>query len=407
MLVTLIPMFDKNMAVGAYSLFTMKENCFLNPSSMGTGSNDGAGNIEGLSLISTMGIDTLSGDKPVFVSVNCISVFSDIDAQCDAPHSRIVLVIKPEVTPTENNIKRLKELKKNGYNLAIRKLNVSQFEEYRQILMLVDYVFLDEKKIAIDKARIYFSKLFPDIKLCAEHVSDMDRFLSLKNEGGYTYYEGDFYRLPVTKGDTAVAPLKVNYMQLIKTVNDPDFDLTKAADIIGRDTALTISLLKMVNHRAVNSEITTIRYAAAMLGQRELKKWITTAVVRELCNDKPNEITRLSLIRAKFAENLSEVFKEKNQSAELFLMGLFSVIDIITEKPMEEALEELKVSKDIKDALVKHEGRLSGVLMFMLAYEKADFNEVSRQLLLKGISVNAVYGEYLDALKWYRDITKD
>jgi len=35
-------------------------------------------------------------------------------------------------------------------------------------------------------------------------------------------------------------------------VNAPDFDLTKAADVIGRDTALVVSLLKMVNRMSKN-----------------------------------------------------------------------------------------------------------------------------------------------------------
>ena len=45
--------------------------------------------------------------------------------------------------------------------------------------------------------------------------------------------------------------------------------------------------------------------------------------------DKPNEVTRLSLLRAKFAENLAEAFGLKAQKDELFLMGLFSVPDVI------------------------------------------------------------------------------
>lgn len=93
--------------------------------------------------------------------------------------------------------------------------------------------------------------------------------------------------MPVTKGEAKVSPLKVNYIELLNIVNEPDFDLTKAADVIGRDTALVISLLKMVNHMTVNSEITSIRHAAAMLGQKELKKWINTAVTSQLCADRP------------------------------------------------------------------------------------------------------------------------
>lgn len=404
MLATLVPLFDETMAVGAYSLFAQKKNYLLNPSLLGTGSFDGAGTIAGLDIIQSMGIETISADKEVFVEVNNISIFSDIDEQCSAPHERLVLLCDNTVTPDEMYVKRLKELKEKKYKLAIRKLPVAKFEEYRQVLLLMDYILLDHKKIDISKAKIYFAKIYPNIKLCAVNVNSQEDFDTLKKDGGYDLYEGEFFRVPVTRGQSEVAPLKINYIELLNLVNDSDFDLTKAADVIGRDTALVISLLKMVNRMSVNSEITSIRHAAAMLGQKELKKWINTAVTNELCADKPNEITRLSLLRAKFAENLAPVFEMAIHSSELFLMGLFSVLDIILEKPMEEALEMVKVSRNIREALVDHKGDLSQVLDFVIQYEKASWQEVSRQMVLKNIEIDQVYDAYTKSLRWYRDL---
>ena len=308
------------------------------------------------------------------------------------------------IKPDAMYIDRLKALKASGFKLAFRKLPVSCFEPYREILLMTDYILLDHKKIDITKARIYFSKIYPNIKLCAGNIKTQEIFEDLKNEGGYHFYEGEFFRMPVTKGQSEVSPLKVNYIELLNLVNDDDFDLTKAADVIGRDTALVISMLKMVNRMAVNSEITSIRHAAAMLGQKELKKWINTAVTKELCADRPNEITRVSLLRAKFAENLAPVFEMAISSSELFLMGLFSVLDLILDKPMPEALDMVKVSKEIREALVNKGGRFAPVLDFVTRYEAADWQEISRQMILKDIDMNRVYAAYTDSLKWYRDL---
>lgn len=406
MLVTLIPLFDENLTVKAYSLFTQKKNYFLDPSFWGTAMNDGACRVDGLEVIQSMGIETLSAEDEVFVTVNNISVFADIASQCDAPHERLVLLIDNTVPPEEMYVKRLKELKSMGYKLAIRKILVQNFEAYREILLLMDYVLLDHKKIDIAKAKIYFTKLYPNVKLCAGNIKNMEIYESLKAEGGYQLYEGEFFRVPITRGENEVTPLKVNYIQLLNIVNSGNFELTEAADIIGRDTALVISLLKMVNRMSINSEITSIRHAAAMLGQKELKKWITTAVAGKLYADKPNEITRLSLLRAKFAENLAPSFELAGHSSELFLMGLFSVLDVILEKPMKEALEIIRVSKDISDALISKKGRLAPVLDFMTRYERAEWQEVSRQMLLQNIGMNEVYDSYVGSLKWYRDMTE-
>ncbi len=404
MLVTLIPLFDKEMSVRAYSLFTQKKNFLLNPSLQGTGSFDGAAGIPGLEIIENMGIETLSADKEVFVAINNISLFTDIDSQCSAPHGRVVLLMDNSITPEKIYVDRLKELKSRGYKLAIRKLSVQQFEPYREVLLLMDYVLLDHKKIDITKAKIYFSKVYPNVKLCAGNIQTQEIYDALVEEGGYELYEGEFYRVPVTKGETEVAPLKVNYIELLNIVNAEDFELTKAADIIGHDTALVISLLKMVNRMSVNSEITSIRHAAAMLGQRELKKWINAAVTNQLYADKPNEITRLSLLRAKFSENLAQAFELAGQSSELFLMGLFSVLDLILNKPMEEALKMVKVSGQIEDALIRGKGNLAPVLEFVTQYEAANWQEVSRLMILKEIDMNQVYEAYIQSLKWYRDL---
>lgn len=405
MLVTLIPLFDENLNIGAYSLFVQKENVFLNPSLLGTGRFDGAARVEGLEIIQNMGIESLSSDKEVFVTVSNMSIFSDLSEQCDAPHERLVLLVDPSVKPEPMYIERISELKKQGYKLAIRKLQVAEFEAYREILKLTDYVFLNHKKIDISKAKIYFTKLFPQIRLCAVGVDNQEEFAALKSSGGYQLYEGDFYRIPMNRNEHEVAPLKVNYIELLNTVNNDNFELTRAADIIGRDTALTISLLRMVNRMAINSEITSIRHAAAMLGQKELKKWITTAVVGELCADKPNEVTRLSLLRARFAENLAGAFGLAVQASELFLMGLFSVLDVILDKPMEEALSMVHVSKQIRDVLVDRKGPLLRVYEFILQYESANWQEVSRQMILEKIDMPTLYDAYIQTLVWYRKLT--
>ena len=404
MLVTLIPLFDENMTVSAYSLFSQKKNYFLNPSLLGAGFHDGAAYVDGLELIQNMGIETLSADKEVFIPVGNISIFSDISGQCDAPHEGLVLLIDNTIPPEESYIRRLRELKADGYKLAMRKLEVAKFEAYREIMLLLDYMLLDHKKIDISKAKIYFSKIYPNIKLCAGNIESMEIYEQLKEDGGYQLYEGKFFRMPINKGEHEVSPLKVNYIHLLNMVNSPDFELTEAADVIGRDTALVISLLKMVNRMTVNSQIKSIRHAAAMLGEKELRKWLTTAVAGELYTDKPNEITRLSLLRARFAENLAPVFALAIQSSELFLMGLFSVLDVILDIPMAEALDIVKVSKNIRNALIEKKGPFALVQEFITQYENANWQEVSRLMILHNIDMQQVYDAYINSLKWYREM---
>ncbi|MCR5487770.1 MAG: HDOD domain-containing protein [Lachnospiraceae bacterium] len=405
MLATLIPLFDDQMTVIAYSVFAQRENLLLKPSFAGGARFDGAANVTGLEIVNSMGLESLAGaDKEVFIELNNISVFADIESQCNAPHSKLILLMDSSIKPEENYVNRIKELKSQGYKLAIHKLPIEKFQEYAPILNMTDYILLDHHKIKIENAKIYFGKVYPNIKLCAVNVDSQEEYEKLRDGGGYYLYEGEFFRMPVKENELEVAPLKVNYIELLNIVNDPDFDLAKAADIIGRDTALVISLLKMVNRMTVNSGINSVRHAAAMLGQKELKRWINTAVTKELCADRPSEITRMSLLRAKFAEELAPIFQLSSLSSELFLMGLFSVLDIMLDKPMAEALEMVKVSKQISDALLSDKGELAPVKDFICEYENASWQEVSRLMVLQSIDMDQVYKAYLSALSWYRDL---
>jgi EAL and modified HD-GYP domain-containing signal transduction protein len=223
-------------------------------------------------------------------------------------------------------------------------------------------------------------------------------------------FEGDYYRTPAIKGRSDVSPLKANLIRLLNLVRDENFEFSVVADVVQRDTALSLSLMRLVNSPflGLRQRINTINHAVTMLGQNEVRKWVTTSVSRSLGADKPSEITRLSLVRAKFAENLSPLFSLPRETQSLFLMGLFSVLDIILEVDMEDALKLVLVSNDIQDALISNTGRFAPIHNFIKSYESADWSSVSRACIVHDLTVESIYDAYIEAVSWYTDlITED
>lgn len=373
----------------------------MNPSLLGSRQFDGAAYVDGLELIQELGTTTLSGGKPIFVSLNNISIFSSLESQCKNANHAPILLIDQTFPPVSMYTDRIRELREFGYHFAIRNLPVHCYEDYAPILSQMDYILIDCQKIDAVKASFYFRKLYPDICICASNIPDMETFGKLSPAETISLFEGTFFRMPVTRGEHKVSPLKINYISLLNLIEEDDFDLTKAADIISQDTALIISLLRLANTRSFNSEITSVRVAVSMLGQKDLARWIQTTVIEKLCSDKPNELMRLSLLRAKFAENLAPVFGMAMRSQELFLTGLFSILDIILDCSMEEALSMVRVSGKIRTALLEHTGSLAEVLHFIVKYESAEWQEVSRQLVLKNIEIPDVSHAWVSSLQWY------
>ena len=404
MIAALIPVFDAGMEVHGYCIFAQRENYFLDSLRWGTLRFDNAAQVEGFDLLESVGIETLAEDRLVFVPVDHVALFSDLLAQCSAPPERIVLLLDGKIEPNEMYIRRIRELKEQGFHIAMQKIPLKRIGNYKDVLYLSEYMLLDHHKVNMRRAKALFARIFPRLRLCAIRVDTPDDFALLTQIGGFDFYQGAFFRIPAEEGDRELSPLKTTYMELLRVVNEDDYDLITAADVISQDTALVLSLLAIVNRMTLNYGITSVRHAAAMLGQTELKRWINTAITKELCSDKPSEVTRLSLLRARFLENLAPLFGMGGVSDEFFLMGLFSVLDIMLDRPIQEALEGVRVSDNIQNALIAGTGEYAPAYHFLLEYENASWQEISRLMILYGMDMDSVYDAYRGALQWYRDL---
>jgi EAL and modified HD-GYP domain-containing signal transduction protein len=220
-------------------------------------------------------------------------------------------------------------------------------------------------------------------------------------------FDGAFYKvhIPSNAKQNALSPLKTNYIQLLNIVGQEDFDFQTFTRTVRQDTALAIQFMKLVNTASkVRSEVKNLNQAAAMLGQKEIKKWVSTAVSNALCVDSPSEITRLSLIRAKFCENLARHFEMAIAQENLFLMGLFSVLDVVLDISIEEAFKLVFVPPPIHSALVSQQGEYYSVLFFVQQYEMGHWKEISRVALVRNISIDQIHFAYKEALQWYSDL---
>lgn len=401
MLATLVPLFFEDMSVASYCLYAQKENMFEHPHLLGAGKYDGAGSIVGIEVFDSISETDLIDNCSIIIPINNISLFSNIEQQLTRFQGRIMLLLDQSIKPEDSYNKRIVDLKNKGFKLAIKDLPLANVEDYKTLLKDFDLFLVNSDTGDVVEQAKAFRKVLPSIDFCAENLHSKEEFDAAKDSGIFKIFEGTFFRIPINTQDTEVTPIKMNYMKLMSVINRPDFDLEDVANVIGQDPALSIELLKIANKLTLNSNIRSIQQATALLGQRELRRWLNTTLFNGLAAGKPNEITRLSLIRARFAENLALVFDYAMRKDELFLMGLFSLLNLILDMPMEEALTQVGVSNEIKKALVSGDGIFAPQLDFLLSYEAGDWQEVSRLMVLHDIEMHVVYDAYVEALKWY------
>ena len=356
----------------------------------------------GLKILEDIGLDALTNGNTLFVTVGKISILAGLENQCSQPPEKIVFLLDNQTTPSDDLVEAIKNLKKKGFRFAIE--NIKDFDKMDAIAKLCDFILFNFE-FNFNNLDLYkkIEKRYRLQTFVATGVNDMVAVERLAR-AGFTCFEGKFYKLPVQQNVATMAPVKMNRIQLLKTVREDDFSMEEVVKIVSRDPSMSISLLKLVNSLGASQKIKNIQHAIAMLGQVEVRKWVTTAIAALLAEDKPGELTRLSLVRAKFCENMARHFEMMMHADALFLMGLFSVLDATLNLSMEDALQLVPVSPEIHEALVSRTGKLAPVLNFVLDYEAANWAAVKNAKMLLNIPADAAFAAYTDTVSWYDTI---
>lgn len=366
---------------------------------------DGVVNPPGLDIIERVGVDAFTNGAPIFIPISKFALLSDLSKKITQPPEKVVFMFNNnDISPEEPFLSGIQALKEKGYRFALE--NPKDINHMHPVIQLCDFVVLSFKYNMNSLTTFrQLAATHRNITFVAADINSLETFGQL-DKTNFKYFEGRFYNVPVSQDKSTMSPVKINRIHLLNTVQEPDFAIESVSDIVGRDPSMSISLLKLVNspHLGISQKIKSIQHAVAMLGQKEVRKWVTTVIANLLAEDKPGELTRLSLIRAKFAENMAKHFQLAMQANDLFLLGLFSVLDAALNMPMEEALKLIHVSEEIHTALVERKGRFMKILNFILSYEAADWTETKNSMMLHDIAAEDVFEAYMDTIEWYDSI---
>lgn len=350
------------------------------------------------------GIENVTNGKPVFI--NFTENLINAEMATLFPKELLVVEILENVAPKEEVIENCKNLKELGYRIALDDFVYS--EEYDGLIDLADIIkidFLESSKEEIEN----ISKILKgrDIILLAEKVETREEFEYAKKLG-FTLFQGYFFSKPEIMKSKKLQSIKSTALQLVTEVNEKEIDFKKLDTIIARDLSITYNLLKIVNSSAFGFRyrIESIKHALVALGEKEIKRWIYLVILSDMGQDKPDELTRLSLIRARFAEIVAIKTRFNKQSEEMFLLGLFSLLDVILNIPIEEVLENIKASDIIRQSLINGTGEVGTIYKMIIAYEKGNWEEVIQFTEELKIDYKIVTASYMEALIWYRKIVE-
>jgi EAL and modified HD-GYP domain-containing signal transduction protein len=237
--------------------------------------------------------------------------------------------------------------------------------------------------------------------LLAEKVESPEEFAA-GMQMGYSLFQGYFFCRPELLQHRTLPASKLAYLELLRAATASEFNIQQLASKIKHEASLTFRLLRYLNSAAfgLRAEIHSVSHALALLGERELRKWIAVVSVGVLANGKPDELMTVPLIRGRFCELLAPLAGMAAHANDLFLLGLLSVMDAVLDQPLSAILAELPVSAEIKEALQSQKGLYWRLLEIGMAHEQADWEKVSLLLSHMGIDEERVSRLYVSAVEW-------
>ena len=164
------------------------------------------------------------------------------------------------------------------------------------------------------------------MKYLAEKVESYEEF-NHANKLGFSYFQGYFFAKPEKILIKEIDSSKINLVNLLAEVGRKTTTKRKIELIIQRDVALSYKLLRYINssYFYLLNRIDSISHAIIYLGEKELRRFIILMLIFELASDKPDELVRLAVVRAKMGELLAQETTLKGKAHEIFMVGLFTV----------------------------------------------------------------------------------
>ncbi|WFF42348.1 HDOD domain-containing protein [Salinicola endophyticus] len=316
-------------------------------------------------------LNTVGQGKHLYVNFTADTLAGDIPFD----NTHLVVEILEDTPCTEAVCRRLIELRKAGYTLALD--DFTEHDATHPFLPLVDIVKLEYPHYSNNELYWVIGLLrrhHPHLKLLAEKL-ETEAELEQCLDAGCDYFQGYFLARPQIVHGKPVTTARLTILKLITELNQPEVSTRDVATTIERDPALGVRLLRLVNTTLYQraGQITSLHQAVTLIGTQRIRSLATLLALSEL-DDKPHSLRQLALARASLCRELT--LDDPLLSERAFIVGLFSYLEAFFDRPLKDLVAILPLHASINAALLQHEGPLGALLDTAIKLEHGDWNEI-------------------------------
>ena len=324
------------------------------------------------------------------------------------PREICVVEVLETITPTLEMIAALRRIKERGYVIALDDyVGQPGFEE---VIALADIVKVEVLGMAPESMKAISEDLRKHgCRLLAEKVEDRATY-DLAKSFGFSLFQGFFFSRPETVTGSKVPTPVLAKMRLLRALTGEDFDVRELSQIISSDPSVSYRLLNFINSAAfsLRSKIQSIQQALMLLGKQQIKQWFLAVIIADFdSTSKVQEAAYTSLLRARYLESMGKLLNDHVFPPEtLFLLGLFSKLDVLLAQPMNKLLGNIPLNKDVEAALLSKPSSYWTWLSLVEDIEIANWEDVEEFLESKNLDREASAVNYAESIEWTQTLLK-
>lgn len=340
-------------------------------------------------------------DKTLFLEA--VPGMLSTDALHNLPPEHTVLSLKAVALANADTLSAVQALRAGGVGILLRDADLARVgSRLSTIASYVEVKFTGADVAA--QARAYAALKASNLRMVGRPVStwaDFDACAAL----GLDAFVGKLHLTPRPGSDTkGMNPAQTIIMQLMQMVN-ANADIKQLEDVLKRDAALSYKLLRYINSAGFGAgrEIASLRQAITLLGYAPLYRWLTLLLATASTSGYSPVLLETAVVRGRLAELLGVKALGKADAENIFVAGMFSLLDRLLGIPMEEVLASIQLSDDVVAALLSRSGKYGQYLALAEACE-LNSNLVSSLAGALSLTPAEVNKAHLSALAWTQSI---
>jgi EAL and modified HD-GYP domain-containing signal transduction protein len=321
------------------------------------------------------------------------------------PAANTFIILRPVEGPggptPEQVLAQVRALRATGYHIGIP--DPIETPTYLHLLGDIDLVCIQAPHLNVEQGMKLIRRILkeaPHAALLVRDLPGMEDF-NFSFKIGATLFQGPFITSREQWQQRNLDPSFARLSMLLNKLRQ-DADTREIVALLKQDAAITLRLLRYINSAAngMREHISSLERALILLGRSPLQRWLTLL----LCASDRNHpraaaVLEVALIRARTMELIAH-HRPAVERESLFLTGLLSLIDVILQRPMEDALATLSIDNAIRDAILNGQGPYAPTLTLAQACERMDVDRIITASAICQIDPEQASAWYMDALAW-------